>query len=272
MLRIAALLFAAHVCFADPACAIGSLANVSTGSSAKNNPPTVPDKRPEVAQLLEQLESSRAERGKQDELAVEQIASLAKEFSSSGRHDQRSIAAGFERCLKEKRGSLAQENLDQRLHAAAAEALGTCGDLGVKPLDWALDQKHFREQPELHRIVILALGTTRSKAALDSLYRHSRSSEPAVQAAALEALGDFSVLPERDRKEIFLVALKALLERHSLFEANNTDPILRHEYEVLAGPAITTLQRLSGEDLRDPQHWQRWWNKSKNEAWDSPSA
>ncbi len=269
MLRIAAILFAAHVCLADPASALGS---VATHPSGKNKIASVPDKRPEVAQLLERLDNSRGERGEQDDLAVEQIASLVQEFPASGSHDQRSIATGFERCLKEKRGSLAQENLDQRLHAAAAEALGTCGDLGVKALDWALDQKHFREQPELHRIVILALGTTQSKAALDSLYRHSRSSEPAVQAAALEALGDFSVFPERDRKDIFLVALKALLERHSLFEANNTDPILRHEYEVLAGPAITTLQRLSGEDLRDPQLWQRWWNKSKNKAWDNPSA
>ena len=51
-------------------------------------------------------------------------------------------------------------------------------------------------------------------------------------------------------------------------DADLTDRIARERYDVIAAPMITTLQALSGADVRDPNEWRTWWNKNKKKNWD----
>jgi hypothetical protein len=47
------------------------------------------------------------------------------------------------------------------------------------------------------------------------------------------------------------------------------DTIARERYDAISASMITTLQRISGHDERDPAAWQRWWNKNKKEDWEA---
>jgi hypothetical protein len=51
-------------------------------------------------------------------------------------------------------------------------------------------------------------------------------------------------------------------------DADPNSPALRERYDVIAAPIITTLQKLSRHNERNPEEWQRWWNKNKGKNWD----
>jgi hypothetical protein len=226
-----------------------------------------PDKRPEVKELLERLKGHAGKRGKEDQQAIEIIDELTQEFEQSGLKDRAAIAKGIGATLKQKR----QEKdgvRDNKLYLAAATALGLMGPESVKPLTGWIGHKTHRKDLPLQRILILSLGKTKVEKSVDTLIKLLSNKDATVQAATAEALANYDGSDYKVRKDIFKEVLQALMGVHNRVKADVNDRIAQERYDVIAAPMITTLQVLSGHDERQPDSWQRWWNKNKKRNWD----
>ena len=63
--------------------------------------------------------------------------------------------------------------------------------------------------------------------------------------------------------------LDQLTRVKNIIDVNQVDPIERKRYDIIAGPMLTSLQVLSGNDeIRDPTEFRRWWNNNKKKDWD----
>ena len=231
--------------------------------------PPAADNRPEVKESLEQLGKHAAARGKEDDQAVALIDKLLVEFPKSGPKDRDAIAKGLGKCFDVKR--VAEEGEDAavafKMFTAAATALGKMGPESVKPLVAVLGDKSHKANQALLRTVILSLGQTREltakKPLLDLLDHHDR----VLQGATAQALGDFDGAPDEVRKEIFLELLKIIMALKTQVDSDPNDVVARERYDAVSGAIITSLQRLSGHEERDPEAFERWWNKNKKADW-----
>ncbi len=229
-----------------------------------------PDKRPEIKEALKSLGAYVKERGKEDKAAIEVIDTLLKEFPESGPKDRKAIAKDLASCLKETRKPTDEGVVDNQLHLAAATALGRMGPESVKDLAKWVDHKNFAKEEQLatRRALILALGNTQHEDAVDTLIDLLSNHLPEVQAASSEALGQFKGAEQKVRKEIFKKMLDQITSVKTQLDSDQVDPIVRDRYNVIAGPMLTTLQLMSGQDIRDPSAFRTWWNKNKKDDWD----
>ena len=226
-----------------------------------------PDKRPEVKELLSQLKGHAGKRGKEDKQAVAVVDSLVVEFQNSGRKDRASIAKGVASCFKQKRPEK-NDFFNSELYNACAVALGTMGPESAAELtDW-IGHKTLRKDVELQRRLILSLGKTRVEKSVKDLEDLLNDKSPTVQAAAGEALGNYTFLKAKERKKVFEAVLKILTSAKNAKDSDPLDTIAAERYNAISASMVTTLQVLSGEDLRDPSKWRTWWNKNKKRDWD----
>jgi len=226
-----------------------------------------PDKRPEVKELLARLKEHASKRGKEDQQAIEVLDELTQEFEQSGLKDRAAIAKDIGKTLKQKR----QEKdgvRDNKLYLASATALGLMGPESVKPLEGWIGHKTHRKDLPLQRILILSLGKTQVEKSIDTLIDLLDNKDAIVQAASAEALANYDGSDHKVRKDCFKEVLQALMSVHNSVKADVNDTIAQQRYDVIAAPMITTLQVLSGHDERQPDNWQRWWNKNKKRNWD----
>lgn len=237
-------------------------------AAAQDPPDEVPDKREEIKQLIERFEEHAGERGEQDDQAIAIVDQLLQEFPSSGPKDREDIVEALEDVFKLKRKELEEGVPDNRLYMAAATALKEMGPESVKPLIKLLDAKTIKNNHVVRRRLILSLGHTAHPQGMEPIADLLKDHEPVIQAAAAEALGDFEGRPQEDRKELFEEMLKTLMTALSATESDPQDIVARERYDTIAGPIITSLQRLSGHEERDPHEWQAWWNNHKRDDWD----
>jgi len=228
----------------------------------------LPDKRPEVKELLDALGDHAGARGEQDTEAVAVIDKLLQEFPQSGPKDRASIVDGLGKCFGERRQELEGGIKDNKLFIAAAAALGEMGTDATKVLEKWIGDKRHRDDVALQQRLIRSLGKTKDLKAVKTLLGLLDDKENVVVGCAAEALGEFAGAPQKDRKKIFNELLKILSTNRALIRDPN-DIQARERYDVIAAPIITTLQGLSGHEERDPEEWQRWWNKNKKEDWDA---
>lgn len=227
-----------------------------------------PDKREEIKDALSALKKHIGKRGNEDVEAIEIIKTLTDEFPESGPKDRKAIVKGIDGCLKSKRKLTKEKLFDNKLHLAAAEALGKMGPESVKPLSGWVDHKAFIKDLDMRRTLILSLGSTRDEDAVDPLVDLLTNHEPVVQAASAQALGDYTFLDQKERKAVFKKVLDVITQVKNALDVGATDPIVQDRYDTIAGPMLTTLQKLSGHDARDPLVFRTWWNKNKKKNWD----
>ena len=227
-----------------------------------------PDKRDEIQDALKSLKGHVGKRGSEDIEAVQVIATLKAEFPESGPKDRKAIVKGINACLKSKRKLTKEKLFDNKLHLAAAEALGSMGPESVKDLSGWVDHKTFIKDLDMRRTLILSLGKTEDEDAVDPLVELLTNHEPAVQAAAAQALGAYGFLDQKERKAVFKKVLDVLTQVKNALDVGQTDPIVQDRYDTIAGPMLTTLQKLSGHDARDALVFRQWWNKNKKKDWD----
>lgn len=246
---LAQALCAFVVAFAAPAFVVGEL----------------PDRQPVVAELVHELVAC-TQRGNSPAKARPLVAELHSRFAASGPKDQRAIASGIEAFL------LAQEPVEpfgREISREAVQALASMGDEGVVALLGLIGEERCEGDLELQRHLILGLGRTRSDEGIPRLVKLLRHSEPVVQGAAAEALGEFAKLEGERRKDVFCALLQTLLDALGETERHPFDVVVRQRYDTIVAPITTSLQRLSGHDERDPILWQRYWNKHKRDDWDA---
>lgn len=229
--------------------------------------PEIPDKRPEVAELIATLGAHVKERGEQDQQAIGVIDKLILEFEKSGPKDRAAIADAASNCLEAKRKDLSEGVPDTGLFVAAATAMGRMSPESVKLLaKWIGNKK--QKEVVVQRALILSLGRTKDVEGLKPLLGCLDNHQAAIVAAGAEALGDFEGASQETRKEVFGELLKVLMSAKGNMDNDVNDTIARERYDVIAAPLITSLKRLSGHDENQPEAWQSWWNNNKKEDWE----
>jgi hemoglobin-like flavoprotein len=269
-LTILALLTCAPITFAAPA-ALPIQAGAQAG--AKND---APDKRPEVASLIDKLDKHVDKRGSEDTDAVAVIAQLATEFPKSGPKDKTAIANALSKCVEAQRAEPKKGEFNNKLAIAAAEAMGQMGPESVQPLIGWIGHKNLRRDIQLQRQLVLSLGKTRDPAAIKPLNSALENKDAPIVAAAAEAMGEFSEAKIEVRKDLFSSCIKALMAGKNAKDAEQSGSgatahtnIATERYDVIAAPLLTTLHKLSKHEESTPELWERWWNKNRQVNWDS---
>jgi HEAT repeat protein len=260
-----AFVFAAS---ASIAAALPVRTSVPVLSSAVQDPAPVPDNRPEIKALVEQLGAHAGKRGKEDQEAITQIDKMVQEFKACGPKDRALVVKSLDKCFTEKRQEDENGVRDNKLFTAAGTALGEMAPESVPVfLKWIGDKAHRKDIP-LQRLLILKLGKCKAEQGREPLINLLNDDQAQIQAAAAEALGEYVEFDLKIRKATFESLLKILTGVKGEVDQDPNNTIARERYDTIAAPIVTSLQRLSGHEEHHPDEWQRWWNKNKKEDWD----
>lgn len=228
----------------------------------------VPDKRPEVEKLCEDMRAHLAKGGSADQDAVAVVDKLLQEFKDSGPKDRAAIVNALSKNFETKRRENEAGVRDNRIFRASAVALGQMGSEATKAITKWIGAKDHKKDLPVQADLIHALGKTKDKAAVPDLIGLLEHKDPPLVSAAADALGEFADSDLETRKKSFEGMLKVLMAAKGAKDSNVNDGIARDRYDTIASPIITSLTRLSKHDERDPDEWQRWWNKNKGKNWD----
>ncbi len=203
-------------------------------------------------------------RGRDPEAAFPILRELAERFGECGPNDQKDIVNMVVRAIERFDRD---ESEERELVLAAANALGSMGAKSVDQLLDLVEDNRIGDDLELFRRLILSLGRTQDERGLLRLKKLLHHGEPAIQAAAAEALGEFEALEEGKRKQVFYALLTRLLDAKDLVDQDRLNQTNQRRFDTIIGAVTTSLQRLSRHDERDPEQWQRFWNKNKRKSW-----
>lgn len=257
--------------FGAGSAAYATPATTATGALHQDDEDPKPDKREVVKELTAKFKAHLKERGKEDREAAAVLDLLLKEFPASGPKDRETIAKVIGDAFKQTRKPTAEGVRDNQLHLAAAIALGECGPESVDVLVPWIGHKDHRDDMQLQRALILSLGKSKDKSAVEPLTKLLVHHQSTVQAAAAEALVNFAHLPLPDRKEIFKEVLDQLTQIKGQVDTDPNDTTERERYDAVRAPMRSVLQVMSKQDFGEPSEWRSWWNNNKNKDWDNMS-
>lgn len=227
------------------------------------------DERPEVKALLDELGTHVKAKGEKDTEAIAVLDKLLLEFPGSGPKDRLAIVKSLGDCFDVKRNKELEEGvIDDRLYQAAAAALGEMGPESAKPIMALIGDKTHRKNQGLQVRLTLSLGKTRHPDAVKTLLSLLKHKDAPMQAAGAEALAYYSDAPEATRKLVFEELLRTMMDQMTRKDTNPTDQEAQERWNVISGPIIETLQKLTGLGTSDPNEWQRWWNDNKKKNWE----
>ena len=230
----------------------------------------VADKRPEVAELIDTFKDHIKKKGKEDEQAIEVLDRLYQEFEKSGPKDRASIVKALEGSFKAKRTKELSEGVpDDRLYYASATALGDMAPESVKPLMGLIGHKSHRSNLRLQARLAESLGKTEDVRGVDTLMDLLKNKDGEMQAAGADALGYYSAAEEKVRKEIFKGLLDVMMGLKAEKDLDPQDIAAQDRWNLIQGPFLASLKKITGHDENDPEGWQRWWNKNKKADWDA---
>lgn len=230
-----------------------------------------PDK--EVAEQLTVLRDAHADKKfANDARGVEAIDKLLiKSKAGLDPKDQAAMVKALESVLMT--GKLRPHDQTQ-LYVGAAQALGYCGVEGAKALKAAYVDKRYPSKPEwvpLREQLLRNLGRTKDESMVKFLINEAiRSPEPALMAAAGEALGNFEESKEPVRKDIVSELLRkygSLSETASLLGTNIDAQNAQERLSAIKDKWNTTLGKLTKQSLTTFRDWQAWHNKNKGLPW-----
>ena len=229
----------------------------------------VVDKRPEVKELIDTLKGHAKKKAKEDEQAIATIDELVQEFERSGPKDKASIVSALQWCYGQKRPKEIAEGVpDTRLYDACSVALGAMGPESVKALIKLLDHKSLKKLLSSRGLVITSLGKTRHLDGVKPMMDLLKDKDEEIISYAAQGLGYHDGSPLEVRKDAFEALLKILMSAKGTMDSDPQDLIARERYYAIAASIITSLEALSGHNEREPEAWQRWWNKNKKNDWD----
>jgi len=238
--------------------------------AGKPDPAAKPDKRPEVAEKLANLQKLISDRkGEKDTDAIGLIDQLVQDFPNNGPKDRAAVTSALSKCFEQRRMVKEGDPPNNKLYMAAAVALSTMAPEATKELLKWIDHKDLRKDQALQTRLVDSLGKTKDKDALKPLQLLLNSKDDWMVGAAASALANYGELELGERKTVFETILKTLTSAKNQTDSTPNDTVARQRYDVIAAPMITALQKLSKHDERDPSEWQRWWNKNKHDNWDA---
>lgn len=232
------------------------------------------DGDPEVAAKLQVLavavEDKKCARDQEGLGAIDEL--LQKLQAGVGPKDKLAIHKGLESVFT---GGKLRLPDSISLYVGASAALGYCGADGAKALKKAYASKRFPDkQPwvPLREQLLKAMGRTKDEEQVKFLCDEARRSpEPALQAAAGEALGNYSGSDEKVRKKIASELLIRYGELHELASQQGTGNIeadnARSRLAALSDKWNATLAKMTNQNIHKFPEWQNWYNKHKNDKW-----
>jgi hypothetical protein len=227
----------------------------------------------EVAEQIAVLKEAQADKKfAQDARGVEAIDKLLiKAQAGVDPKDQTAIVKALESTLMT--GKLRPSDGAQ-LYVGAAAALGRSGVEGAKVLKEAYASKRFPEKTEwvtLRTHFLRNLGFTKDESQVKFLINEAvRSPEPALMAAAGEALGNYKESKEPLRKEIVTELIRKygeLSEKASNLGANVEAQNAQERLSAIKDKWNTSLGSLTKQNFTTFRDWQQWHNKNKNLPW-----
>jgi len=218
-------------------------------------PPAETDQVPELIQLLQAGEASKA-------------LALLKEI---GGHKQNHTEARA--LVKLIRGG--KPTLTPEVREALFLALKGIGSRkATKDLLGLLKHSTLKKEADIRIGVCRALGGSADPLAVEALIDRLRDVDDAVIAAAAEATGGYRYAAEADRKELFKTVCDIYESTWNLKNSVSPDPKdkvgkvkAERRWEIVEAPMEKALQLLSNASENDPPAWRRWWNKNKNLKW-----
>ena len=242
-------------------------------AATAQDPKDKPEPDPEVAEKVDVLKDIAAD--KKFERDAEGLGVIdflyQKHEAGLAEKDAAMIVKALDNVLN--RAKVRPPNQTQ-LYEAAAVALGKHGEEGAKVLQKAYEKKRFPDRPEwvpLREKLLVHIGRTKDESRVKFLLDEARRSpEPALQAAAGEALGNFADSEEKLRKEIvgdLIVKYGSLAELASQLGTNIEAQNARNRLAAVSGKWNDTLKKLTRQDFDQFQDWQAWHNKNKNKPW-----
>ncbi len=166
------------------------------------------------------------------------------------------------------------------LYREASDALAKLGADGAKELAKAVTDARFKDAIPLQAHMIVALGKTEDDKQVEWLVdTATRSTHDELKAAAGEALGNYSSLDIKVRREVVKSLIRdwgSLNQKATQPESNdpsapiNLEPQnARKTLRAVEGKWIATLTKLTGVSQSGFADWQRWLNKNPN--WVGPT-
>jgi hypothetical protein len=239
---------------------------------AKGPDKEVADKLAVLKDVVADKESKGDKKFAHDAEGVEAIDKLLiKSKAGLDAKDQAAIVKGLENVLT---GGKLRPPDNTVLYVGAVVALGYCGVDGAKVLHDAYVNKRFPEKKEwvpFREQVLKNLGRTKDESQIKFLTNEAlRSPEPALSAAAGEALGNFEESKEVLRKEIVSDLIKGrgeIEEKASQIGTNIEAQNAKDRLATLGDKWNTTLAKLTKQNFTTFREWQTWHNKNKSLPW-----
>ncbi|HLQ36273.1 MAG TPA: hypothetical protein VK348_00630 [Planctomycetota bacterium] len=249
---------------------LAALAPTQADAAAKQKAPD-----PEVIEKLAKLSKEVVKDVKMEHDAdgVQLIDVLLNRLDAGnmGDKDKQAFAKGLEGVLTE--GKLREPDKMQ-LYIAAAAALGKLGADGAKVLHAAWENKRFPNKKDwvpLREALLKNLGKTKDESMVKFLCKEAQNPEPALQAEAGEALGNFDASDQKIRKEVvsdLLVKWGTIVSRATPIDpADMEAQNARERLAVISEKWNTTLGKLTKQGFHKFEEWQTWNNKNKGTDW-----
>jgi hypothetical protein len=211
------------------------------------------DDLPEVKQACDALD--KAYKDKDDDAAKSGMRALVDRVPNAGPKDQKKILATLARAYDQRRD-------DKGLFVGATVALGACGAPAGATLQAAFGHKAFKKDPEMLRLFAVELGRTLDEKSVPFLVDLLDFKFFEVTAGTAEGMSFFHSAPLKTRK-LLVGPLVKTLESAANAALDLQDVLAKERYGIIGSPIIDALQKLTGQSLRQPLEWTKWWNDNK---------
>lgn len=210
--------------------------------------------------------------------AIGLMQKLTQGFDGRNPKDKERLAKGLGDVFRTGKLRTADKEV---LYRETGDALGKMGADGAKELAKALGDPRFKDSVPLQAHLILALGRTEDEKQVDWLTdTAARSPHDDLRAAAGEALGNYTSLEIKARREVVKSLVRAWGSLHQkATQADSNQPgapidpepqNARKTLRAVEGKWVATLTRLTGVSNTAFPDWQRWLNKNPN--WVAPTV
>jgi hypothetical protein len=236
-------------------------------------PAPVPPVDPQLPDQLKELKTIVADpKMAGDFQAIALIEKLTKDVDGRNPKDKERLAKGLGDVFRTGKVRPADK---EHLYRTTADALARLGEDGAKELAKAATDKRFGDSLALQAHLILALGRTQDEKQVDWLLdTTTRSPHDELKAAAGEALGNYTSLEAKARREVVKGIVREWGSLHQKATQNeSTDPNApinpdpqnaRKTLRAVEGKWVATLGALTGVSQTSFADWQRWLNKNPN--------
>lgn len=256
-----------------PGCSFAVLVALCTTTSALAQVP-VPPVDPALPDQLKELKTLVADtKMTADFQAIGLIQKLTRDVEQRNPKDKERLAKGLGEVFRTGKVRPADKDI---LYRETADQLAKLETNGSKELQKALTDARFKDLTPLQAHMILALGRTKDDKQVGWILDEAvRSPHDEIKAAAGEALGSFTELDIKVRRDVVKTLIREWGSLHQKATTrDNNDPNApidmapqnaRRTLQACEGKWVATLQKLTGTQQSAFEDWQRWLNK--NPGW-----